>query len=143
MSPDDNALPISARVAIPLSEIELTAVRAQGAGGQNVNKVASAVHLRFDVAASSLPEFYKERLLRLADRRLTREGVIVIKAQQFRTQERNRDAALTRLQLLVRSVAVVAKKRVATKPTAASRQRRLEAKSRRGRIKALRRVRDD
>lgn len=138
MSPDDTALPISARVSIPLNEIELTAVRAQGAGGQNVNKVSSAIHLRFDVSASSLPEFYKERLLRLRDQRLTRDGVIVIKAQQYRTQEQNREAALVRLQTLVRSVAVVPKKRVATKPSRGSQQRRLEGKSRRGRIKALR-----
>lgn len=138
MSPDDTALPISARVSIPLNEIELTAVRAQGAGGQNVNKVSSAIHLRFDVAASSLPEFYKERLLHLKDQRLTREGVIVIKAQQFRTQEKNREAALLRLQELVRSVAVVRKKRVPTKPTRSSQQQRLEGKSRRGKVKALR-----
>ncbi len=138
MNSDDTQLPISARVSIPLTEIELTAIRAQGAGGQNVNKVASAIHLRFDVAASSLPEFYKERLLRLSDQRLTKEGVIVIKAQQYRTQEQNREAALARLQELVRSVAVVPKARRPTKPTRGSQQQRLEGKSKRGKIKALR-----
>jgi ribosome-associated protein len=138
MTSDSTKLPISARVAIPLDEIALTAIRAQGAGGQNVNKVSSAIHLRFDIRASSLPEFYKERLLALRDQRLSKEGVVVIKAQRFRTQEQNREEALLRLQQLIRSVAVTAKKRKPTKPTRRSQQRRLDSKSKHGRQKALR-----
>ena len=122
-----------------MEQIELTAVRAQSAGGQSVNKNSSAIHLRFDIPASSLPSQYKERLLGRSDQRITREGVLIIKAQEHRTQERNRAAALLRLQALVRAVAVVPKKRIATKPTAGARRRRLEAKGRRGTIKALRR----
>jgi len=137
-------LRISSNVAIADSEIEISAVRAAGPGGQNVNKVASAIHLRFDIGASSLPEFYKRRLLVLGDRRISREGVIVIKAQQFRTREKNLEAARGRLQELVKSVAVTRKRRIPTRATAASGKRRLDSKTRRGKQKALRtRVRRD
>ncbi|SAL11666.1 peptidyl-tRNA hydrolase domain-containing protein [Caballeronia sordidicola] len=124
--------------AIQPNEVELIAVRSQGAGGQNVNKVSSAIHLRFDIRASSLPEAIKMRLLALRDSRITRDGVIVIKSQEHRTQDMNRAAALARLDEMVQRVSIVRRTRVATKPTRASQVRRVEGKVRRGAVKATR-----
>ena len=131
---------ISSHITIPDAEIDIHAMRAQGAGGQNVNKVSSAIHLQFDVAASSLPPFYKEELLKLKDHRISEEGVVTIKAQQYRSQEQNREDALARLRELIQSVAIPRKKRRATKPTKGSKERRLESKTKRGTLKTLRRT---
>lgn len=131
-------LVISSNVAIPDREIDIQAIRAQGAGGQNVNKVSSAVHLRFDIMASSLPEFYKERLLNLRDRRLSKDGVIVIKSQRYRTQEKNREDARDRLAKIIRGAGVTQKARRPTKPTKGSQKRRMETKTKHGRLKTLR-----
>jgi ribosome-associated protein len=131
-------LPISDQIAIPLQEISIKAIRAAGPGGQNVNKVSSAVHLRFDIDASSLPGHIKQRLLLLKDRRITKDGIIVIKSQQHRRQEQNRDEALQRLQILVQKVIPTPIKRKPTRPTRLSVQRRLNRKINRGRLKRLR-----
>jgi ribosome-associated protein len=128
-----------ARINVPVEEVELSAVRAQGAGGQNVNKVASAIHLRFDIRASSLPPEIKERLLALGDRRVTQDGVIVLKAQRHRTQEMNRDDALARLNEIVNAATLVQRKRIATRPSKGAKLRRLEGKKQRGETKSLRR----
>lgn len=129
---------ISNTISISDNELEFSAIRAQGSGGQKVNKVSAAIHLRFDIKESSLPEFYKEKLLELKDKRITKEGVIVIKAQQHRSQEQNRDEATERLVLLIKSVNQVQKRRVSTKPTKGSVKRRLNSKKKHAQKKSLR-----
>ena len=132
-------LKISEKVIIPSSEIDIKAVRSTGAGGQNVNKVATAIHLRFDILASSLPDFYKEKLLNKSDSRISTGGIITIKAQKFRTQHQNKEDALMRLKDLIKSVSIPQKKRVATKPTKGAKRRRLDNKAKRSQLKASRR----
>ncbi len=132
-------LKISEQVIIPSREIDINAVRSQGAGGQNVNKVSTAIHLRFDIKASSLPDLTRERLLKLSDSRISTDGVIVIKAQKFRTQEQNKEDALKRLLDLIKSVSILQKKRFLTKPTKGAKRKRLDRKVKRGQLKASRR----
>ena len=131
-------MPAAALIPLNVDEIDFSAIRAQGAGGQNVNKVSTAIHLRYSIPASSLPDVIKERLLTLSDQRITADGVVVIKAQTTRSQEQNKAEAVERLQALVDSVAVLPKRRKATKPTKSSQRKRLEGKSVRGDVKKLR-----
>lgn len=138
MPPSDTHIRINPRLSLPVSEVDIQAIRAQGAGGQNVNKVSSAIHLRFDIPASSLPELYKTRLLAQKDSRISREGVLVIKAQRFRSQDKNRTDAIERLRQLILGATVTRKARKATKPSLASQRRRVDKKTQRGHTKRLR-----
>ena len=129
---------ISSNVSIPEAELDFSAIRAQGPGGQNVNKVSSAIHLRFDISQSSLPDFYKQRLLRLSDNRISKDGIVIIKAQQYRSQDKNRIEAIERLQQLIQSAGVTAKARRPTKPTRGSQVRRVDKKTQHGKKKTMR-----
>ena len=135
---NSTVLHITQNIIIPINEIDFNAIRSQGPGGQHVNKVASAIQLRFDISASSFPDYLKERLLKLNDSRISNDGILVIKAQQHRSQKKNKDNALARMQALIRSVLSIPKSRIPTKPTQSSQSKRIESKKKRGQLKKLR-----